>query len=191
MVLGEAPWTNERLVTKSIASLFSFSYFSVALLVCFPLSPIFTSLFLLSMVTLSLLLPMIDSSLASYITSSWLSFTGLLFIVVLSMLTTMNNFCFIWIWAGYQETVKRLRDVITVWDVIKILGNSNRHVQNYPSFMKEMENQDFQVAVERLKTRKTVRELMSWMESAFPDVVNNLLSFVRLCWVHCSSTSEC
>ena len=73
-----------------------------------------------------------------------------------------------------QETVKRLRDVITVWDVLKMLKNPNQHLDTYPSFMKEMENHDFETAVERLKTRETVREMMNWMEQSFPDVVNAL-----------------
>lgn len=70
-----------------------------------------------------------------------------------------------------HETVKRLRDVITVWDVLRMLKNPNHHLETYPSFMRDMENHDFETAVERLKTRETVREMMNWMEQSFPNVV--------------------
>lgn len=70
-----------------------------------------------------------------------------------------------------HETVKRLREVITVWDILKLLRNPHPHLETYPSFLKELEHQDLETAVERLKTRETVREMMQWMEQSFPNVV--------------------
>ncbi|CAM6010200.1 unnamed protein product [Sphagnum balticum] len=71
-----------------------------------------------------------------------------------------------------QVTMKRLRDVITLRDIIKIImSNSNPNIEHYPSILKDWEKNDFQGSVERLKTRETVRQLISWMEAAFPDVV--------------------
>jgi pheromone shutdown protein TraB len=68
--------------------------------------------------------------------------------------------------------MKRLRDVITLRDIIKIImTNSNPNIEHYPSILKDWEKNDFQGSVERLKTRETVRQLISWMEAAFPDVV--------------------
>ncbi|KAH8957514.1 hypothetical protein BDL97_07G095800 [Sphagnum fallax] len=71
-----------------------------------------------------------------------------------------------------QVTMKRLRDVITLRDIIKIImTNSNPNIEQYPTILKDWEKNDFQGSVERLKTRETVRQLISWMEAAFPDVV--------------------
>lgn len=67
--------------------------------------------------------------------------------------------------------MKRLREVITVWDILKLLRNPHPHLETYPSFLKELEHQDLETAVERLKTRETVREMMQWMEQSFPNVV--------------------
>jgi len=58
-----------------------------------------------------------------------------------------------------------------VWDVLKMLKNPNQQLDTYPSFLKEMEDHDLETAVERLKTRENVREMMNWMEQSFPDVV--------------------
>lgn len=55
-----------------------------------------------------------------------------------------------------------------------MLKNPNQHLDTYPSFMREMEHHDFETAVERLKTRETVREMMHWMEQSFPAVVKAL-----------------
>ncbi|KAG0620270.1 hypothetical protein M758_4G203300 [Ceratodon purpureus] len=74
-----------------------------------------------------------------------------------------------------HATIKRLRDVITVWDVLRMLKNPNPHLDSYPSFMREMEHHDFETAVERLKTRETVREMMHWMEQSFPAVVKAMV----------------
>jgi short-subunit dehydrogenase involved in D-alanine esterification of teichoic acids len=46
--------------------------------------------------------------------------------------------------------------------------------------MRDMENHDFETAVERLKTRETVREMMNWMEQSFPNVVKALTLFYIL-----------
>lgn len=70
-----------------------------------------------------------------------------------------------------HETIKRLRDVITIWDVLKMLKNPNQHLDTYPSFMKDMEHRDFEETVERVKTRENVREMMTWMEQSFPALV--------------------
>lgn len=68
-----------------------------------------------------------------------------------------------------------------MWDVLKMLKNPNQHLDTYPSFMKDMENQDLETAVERLKTRETVREMMNWMEQSFPDVVSILIGGFQEC----------
>jgi hypothetical protein len=70
-----------------------------------------------------------------------------------------------------QETVKRLRGAISFWDVIKIIRRSDDALKSPPPFMQEPFH-ELETAVERLKTRETVRELMAWMEADFPDVVN-------------------
>lgn len=61
-----------------------------------------------------------------------------------------------------------------------MLKNPNQQLDTYPSFMKEMENHDLETAVERLKTRETVREMMNWMEQSFPDVVKALTLYCIL-----------
>lgn len=72
--------------------------------------------------------------------------------------------------------MKRLRGVISFWDVIKIIRRSN---EPPPPFMQEPFH-ELETAVERLKTRETVRELMAWLEADFPDVVNCVVFFSLL-----------
>lgn len=67
--------------------------------------------------------------------------------------------------------MKRLRGAISFWDVIKIIRRSDDALKSPPPFMQEPFH-ELETAVERLKTRETVRELMAWMEADFPDVVN-------------------
>ncbi len=61
-----------------------------------------------------------------------------------------------------------------------MLTKRDEHFDTYPSFMKEMENHDFETAVERLKMRETVREMMNWMEESFPAVVKALTLYFIL-----------
>lgn len=75
--------------------------------------------------------------------------------------------------------MKRLRGAISFWDVIKIIRRSDDPFKSPPPFMQEPFH-EVESALEKLKTRKNVRELMAWMEADFPDVVSCVVFSILL-----------
>jgi hypothetical protein len=74
-----------------------------------------------------------------------------------------------------QETMARLRQVLSLWDIVKLF-TKRIDPKNIPPALRDLGNinpQNIEEKTEQLKTREAVREVTQFMEKLFPDVVNN------------------
>ncbi|GAQ90947.1 hypothetical protein KFL_007060040 [Klebsormidium nitens] len=72
-----------------------------------------------------------------------------------------------------QETMARLREVLSLWDIVKLF---TRRIDpnEVPPVLRDMGQitpQNIEETTEQLKTREAVRQITAFMEKLFPDVV--------------------